>query len=188
MRQRLTQYFDYFDFHRTAWRVATAALLVQLSGCFLDPQQPKVQYMPDMADAPTVKAQEDYLDPPVGAIALTSPLYPKTIEEAEKVLTMPPRIAADPETVAKGEVLFDTFCIPCHGKDAKGAGSIISAGFPQPPDITHATYAAKTDGFFFYRITFGSANGVMPGYGYATAVPERWQIVSYLRTLQKAGH
>jgi mono/diheme cytochrome c family protein len=165
---------------------AAAALLA--SACNLDPETTKVQYMPDMADAPTVKAQENYLDPPPGSVPLTTPLYPKTIEEAEKVLTMPPRLAADPDITEKGKALFNTFCIPCHGADAKGHGSIISAGFPQPPDITHPTYAARGDGFFFYRITFGSASGVMPSYGYAISVHERWQIVNYLRTLQKAGH
>lgn len=166
-----------------------ATSLVALAACNpLDPETTKIQYMPDMADAPTVKAQENYLDPPVGAMALTVPLYPKTVEDAEKVLKMPPVFASDPQINEKGKVMYDTFCAPCHGADAKGGGSIISAGFPQPPDITHPTYSARGDGFFFYRITFGSASGVMPSYGHAISVHERWQIVSYLRTLQKASH
>jgi S-disulfanyl-L-cysteine oxidoreductase SoxD len=153
------------------------------TGCFGDNNQTILQWMPDMADSPTVKPQEDYLDPPVGSVSMRSLIYPKTVEEAEKVLNMPPRIAQDVKSIAEGRVLFDTFCAVCHGKDAKGK-STLTADFPGRPDLTLDYYKGKKDGFFFYRITFGGA--VMPAHGYATSPWERWQIVKYLRTLQNA--
>lgn len=159
-----------------------------LTACDHGPNGRKIQYVPDMADSPAPKAQKEYLDPPAFAVAMNATPYPKTVEEAEQMLKTPDAIAADPKTPEKGKQHYETFCVPCHGKDAKGIGTLGNVGAPQPPDITSATYATKGDGFFFYRITFGSASTLMPGYGHAISTHERWQIVAHLRNLQKAGH
>lgn len=168
------------------WLLALGGVLLA-TGCDVGANGRKIQYMPDMADSPAPKAQKEYLEPPEGSVSMSAIVYPKTVEEAEKVLMTPELIARDPNTPAKGKVLFDTFCIMCHGKDAKGHGT-LGPNFPQPPDLTNAVYVQKSDGFFFYRITFGSASTLMPGYGHAISAHERWQIIAHLRNLQKAGH
>lgn len=150
------------------------------TSCRIDGTGTKMQWAPDMADSAANKPQRSYLDPPEGAVAMNALFYPKTAEEAEKQYVFPEAIAKDPEILPKGKQLFETFCQPCHGADAKG-GHLNPAIVP--PDLTHPTYAARADGFFFYRITFGTA--VMPGYGHAISSWERWYIVKYLRTLQK---
>ena len=87
-------------------------VLVALSGaCRFNDQQTKLQYMPDMADAPTVKSQESYLDSPEGAVAMEDEIYPETAEEAEASMTMPASFAQDSERFAKGEKLWMTFCV-----------------------------------------------------------------------------
>jgi mono/diheme cytochrome c family protein len=154
----------------------TGALAKLLGG---DSSQPKVQYVPDMADAPTMKPQENYLEPPEGAVSMSAVLYPKTVEEAEANLKNP--LPNDPQVLALGEKMFNTYCIPCHGAAAKGDGSITDL-YPQPPDLTTELYQKRADGFFFYRITFGA--NIMPGYGHATVPHERWAVVHYLRKLQ----
>lgn len=140
----------------------------------------KIQYMPDMVDSPTTKAQESYLEPPEHVVPTNGVLYPDTVEEAQEVFRNP--YPPSDANIAQGKALYNTFCIPCHGADARGGGS-LGPQAPVPPDITHANYRSMTDGFFFYRITFGK--GMMPGYGHSTSPGERWQIVHYLRTLQK---
>jgi mono/diheme cytochrome c family protein len=158
-----------------------------LSACDKDPNATKLQYMPDMADAPTVKAQEDFLDPPEGSVAMSAILYPANADEAEKQLQNPFAGVPEPEAIthlAQGKVLFETYCAVCHGIDAKGEGYIVDK-FPRPPDLAADPYLTRADGFFFYRITFGSA--IMPSYGHAISPHERWQIILHLRTLQKAG-
>jgi hypothetical protein len=55
--------------------------------------------------------------------------------------------------------------------------------YPPTPDLTQGIYLEKADGFFFHRITFGSA--VMPFMGDKLDAPERWEVVSWLRELQK---
>ncbi len=171
-------------------RLAAGVVLgaaVLMAGCRLEGEtsnaDTKVQYVPDMADAPTSKPQKSYLDPPESAVAMSALPYPKTPEDAEKLLQMPPRIAQDPGTAAAGAKHYETFCRVCHGADGKGKHS-LGPNFPMPPDITHEAYVKRGDGFFFYRITFGSA--IMPSYGHATNPIERWQIIRHLRTLQGA--
>ena len=158
------------------------AILGQVA-CHKDGNQTKLQYMPDMADNPVVKAQRGYIDPPEGSVAFgANVIYPDTPEDSEKFLNNP--FPASDAILASGKDLFTTYCAVCHGDDAKGGGTFVEL-YTRPPDLTAATYVARKDGFFFYRITFGGA--IMPGYGHSTAPNERWHIVHYLRTLQKAG-
>lgn len=154
-----------------------------LVGCRIDGTGTKMQWAPDMADAPTSKPQKSYLDPPPNAVAMSAFFYEKTPESAEMVHVMPEEIAADIDGryEEKGRQLFETFCAVCHGADGQG-GHSLGPNFPTPPVIVHPTYRERKDGFFFYRITFGTS--VMPGYGYATLPDERWMIVKHLRTLQ----
>jgi mono/diheme cytochrome c family protein len=169
--------------------VAAAVLALGLAswavgGCRYDGTGTKMQWAPDMADAPTAKPQKTYLDPPAGAVAMEGVDYPKTPEEAETTLKVPERVDQDPEASAKGKALFETFCSVCHGLDGKGVGT-LGPKYPQAADLTNPLYHTRGDGFFFFRITFGGA--LMPAYGHAISVNERWYIVRYVRELQKAG-
>jgi mono/diheme cytochrome c family protein len=155
-----------------------------LAGCDVGPNGRKIQYVPDMADSPAPKAQKEYLEPPEGAVAMNAIFYPKTVEEAEKMLTMPDAIAKDPQLAQKGEQLFNTFCIACHGQAADGKNH-LGPNFPPPPNLTADVYKQHADGFFFYRITFGGS--LMPAYGHAISAYERWQIIAHVRNLQKAA-
>ena len=144
-----------------------------------DKRATKVIYMPDMVDVPTVKVLEDYIDPPDNSVSRRAIYYPETVEDAEAQLKNP--LVASEHNLEKGKKIYDTYCIVCHGADAKGGGSLTSA-YPAAPDITTSDYSSRGDGFFYYRITFGAA--LMPGYGHSIIEKERWQTVQYLRTLQ----
>ena len=161
---------------------AVLGLLAALAtaGCKYDGTGTKMQWAPDMADSPANKAQRSYLDPPVGAVAMDAIFYPKSPEEAEKTLIMPPAIA-QADNMEKAKTLFNTFCIPCHGPKGNGIG-LLGEFYPRAADLTNQIYWSRRDGFFFYRITFGSA--IMPSYGYAISPHERWLIVKYVRHLQ----
>lgn len=158
-------------------------LTLVLAGCRFDGTGTKMQWAPDMADSPTSKPQKSFIDPPLHAVPMNAMFYEKTPEAAETVHVMPVEMAADSDGrfEARGKVLYETFCAVCHGVEGKGTHS-LGPNFPTPPDITHPSYRERKDGFFFYRITFGTS--VMPGYGYATLPEERWMILKHLRTLQ----
>jgi mono/diheme cytochrome c family protein len=128
-----------------------------------------------------VKAQEDFLDPPENSLATNAIIYPDDYAVAETEL--PNNLPQTEENIAKGKFLFNTYCAVCHGESGDGHG-YLGAKYPgNPPDISRPEMAARKDGFFFMMISKG--RGMMPPYGYATTHTERWQIISYLRTLQQ---
>lgn len=151
------------------------------SGCRVNSTQTKLQYMPDMADSPTVKAQENYLEPPEGSVQIDGILYPDSIEESAKLLQNP--YESSDEILAEGKALWDTFCITCHGPEGKGDNALGEDKYPPVPNITEGGYTEYADGHIFHRITFGGA--LMPAYGHAISADERWKIVHYLKELQK---
>jgi len=92
-------------------------------------------------------------------------------------------IAVSPEVLAKGKKLYEDNCQKCHGKGGKGDGPAAAAlPPPKPADWTSAKVAAETDGEIFWKISNG--RGAMPPWKH---LPEkdRWDLVNYIRTLQK---
>jgi hypothetical protein len=164
--------------HSTALKALLFLAAIGSTSC--DTSKTKIQYVPDMADAPTLKPQENYLERPEHAVPLYSMVYPKTKEEAATLLQdpLPP---GDPKVLQLGEKMWNTYCIPCHGAAGKSDGSIVDV-YVRPPDITDPAYHSVKDGSLFHTITFGQ--NIMPGYGHATQIHERWAIVRYIRKLQ----
>ncbi len=164
----------------------TALTLTGVSAC--DPHgrnTTKLQYMPDMADGPVAKAQRSFLNPPDGSVTINAILYPETYDQAEQELRNPFGEGAQvgKDVVEKGKVMYDTFCAVCHGLDGKGK-ALLGDAYPIPvPDITREELVGKKDGFFFLRISKGGQQ--MPAYAYAISPHERWQLITYLRTLQQ---
>ena len=74
-----------------------------------------------------------------------------------------------------GRELYGAHCASCHGASAQGSGTI--------PPLAHSAVQTATDGELFWFITTGSVKEqAVPSW---SALPEqqRWQIVTYLKTL-----
>lgn len=91
-------------------------------------------------------------------------------------------VAPTAESVARGEKLFSIYCTPCHGVGGKGDGPVTPRFIP-PPDLASAPVQGKPDGHISYYIGYGGA--LMPAYGEAVSVADRWDLVNYVRTLAK---
>jgi len=91
-------------------------------------------------------------------------------------------VAATRESVARGGALFAIYCTPCHGPGGKGDGPVTPRFIP-PPDLTSPQVQGRPDGHMAYYIGYGGA--IMPAYGEALSVHERWDLVNYVRTLAK---
>ena len=87
--------------------------------------------------------------------------------------------------VERGQKLFNTYCIVCHGKYAMGDGTVPQRGFPAPPSLLDRKARDFVDGRIFHVITTGQ-NNVMPSYAGAIFPEDRWAVVSYVRALQAA--
>ena len=170
---------------RGKWLLLAVAAFTFLTSCNKDKDgysiNTKMQYVPDMADAPRVKSQLSYLDPPARSVPRETLIYRNTHEDSEKYERNP--FAATPLIVSQGKEVYGKICVTCHGPDGKGNKKL--KGFPTPPDITNPTYLERKDGYFFHLITFGSKAKVMPGLGHATDISERWKVIHYMRTLQR---
>jgi len=78
---------------------------------------------------------------------------------------------------------IETNCVPCHGPGGKGDGPAAAAlPPPKPADWTSAKIAQETDGELFWKISNG--RGPMPPWKHLSET-ERWDLVNYIRTLQK---
>ena len=92
-------------------------------------------------------------------------------------------MAGNKTAVAEGKKLADTNCVTCHGPEGKGNGPAAAAlPPPKPADWTSAKVAAETDGEIFWKISNG--RGAMPPWKHLPD-NQRWQLVTYIRSLQK---
>ncbi len=89
------------------------------------------------------------------------------------------------DVLARGKLIFTTFCIGCHGAKGKGDGQLYSSGlYPlKPRDISAAPTAKLKDGMIFHTITLGF--GSMGAHGAQIKPDDRWKLVLYVRELQK---
>ena len=88
----------------------------------------------------------------------------------------------DKAAMANAQKLVETNCQTCHGASGKGDGPAAAALQPKPADWTSAKIAKETDGELFWKISNG--RGPMPPWKHLPD-QERWEIVNYIRTLQK---
>jgi mono/diheme cytochrome c family protein len=87
------------------------------------------------------------------------------------------------ENLAHGKVLFETVCAPCHGQLGKGDGSVVHLLAHKPANLLTGVSTNLPDGYVFGYIRNG---GIwMPSYDDAMSATERWQIVLYMRDLEK---
>ncbi len=84
--------------------------------------------------------------------------------------------------LARGAMVYATFCEVCHGPAGKGDGTVAQRGFPAPPSLLAPRALALPDGQIFHIITFGQGN--MPSYASQVDRDDRWKAILYVRSLQ----
>jgi hypothetical protein len=84
-----------------------------------------------------------------------------------------------------GKQKFLTFCSPCHGNFAQG-DSRLRGQFPNPPMLQSVKVRNWPDGNIYHVITEGQ--NIMPSYAAQIQRDDRWAIIHYIRTLQRAQH
>ncbi len=161
------------------------------------PTQRNFHFFPDMVNSPAHEAQAPApllasgtavdLRPPEGAVArgYLPLLYEATPEDAARAgaeLRSPHGDAAGAAAVERGGFVFATFCVTCHGAGGEGDGPVTSRGVPPPPSLLLPHALELADGQMYHITTFGQGN--MAGYASQVARADRWNVISYIRTLQ----
>jgi mono/diheme cytochrome c family protein len=96
-------------------------------------------------------------------------------------------VAATPESLARGQVLFERNCAICHGARGLSAEAPILPVYPVMMAYNLAMGGAlvRSDGYIYGMIRVG--RGLMPPYGHQVSHFDRWNIVNYVRQLQATG-
>ncbi len=139
----------------------------------------------DMVETPALKTGSIVRSKPADTIPIGAHEYRVGSKEEALTLTNPNKVG--PLNVSNGKRLFTVNCTPCHGyQDEKGVTPSLVAQkqLMAGPDLGSDLYAARPDGLFYGTIHFGGM-AVMPRVGYKLSPEETWDIVSYIRWMQK---
>lgn len=86
------------------------------------------------------------------------------------------------EVLKEGQVLFERFCIHCHGEKGAGDGTVPSTGKYPPPPAYDGPLKDLPAGQIFYSITYGK--NAMGSHASQLNKEERWKVVYYVQKLQ----
>ena len=186
---------------RTGWNVLLLGALVMMVALgWTGPAQTRLrnfEYFPDMARSlryntfapnPNFSDGKTLQSPPPGTMPIEDPIVSPRLREAERVPrageeAQNPFPTNDAPALARGRVVFETFCQPCHGPGGAGDGIVPTRGFPTPPSLAAGRAVTMNDGALFRTVTRGTAE--MPAYAAQIAPSDRWKVVLYVRSLQQ---
>ena len=180
---------------RLALIIATFALAACQGG-----DKPNIEFIQDMFETPAIKAQRydewspnhsGMRAPPENTVPVgfTPYKYPTNPDLAGKELKNPFAGGIDNEQLFQGARLYETNCAVCHGHNGEGGeaahSSVAALMALKPPSLLSDKIRNYPDGHIYHIITMGQ--GMMGPY--ASHVPQRyrWQVVSYIRQLQKTA-
>lgn len=96
-------------------------------------------------------------------------------------------VPADQASLARGEEMYLRMCAVCHGPSGLSADAYIIEKYAmliafQPAGVR---VAGLSDGYIYAIIAAG--RNFMPAYAHQVTYFDRWHIVNYVRTLQRAA-
>jgi mono/diheme cytochrome c family protein len=191
--------------------LASLFLTFGLSACLHE--EPTYVYMPDMVYNPALKAQSvgsmrppvpgtiprDYVPYPYANINGQAPV-PGSAEAKEKAALgivpssldtgYPGNAIKNPlrptmAVLKRGETVFNTYCIVCHGPQGMGDGFIVPR-YPRPPSLQSDKIRKWPDGNIYHVVTVGQ--NLMPSYASQITPGDRWAVIHYVRALERAQH
>ena len=90
-------------------------------------------------------------------------------------------VKMDGRTVERGKKLFREHCLQCHGETGVGDGKMAKQLGYKPANLALDGVNQQADGEIFWKISKGKEP--MPAWEKQLRPRERWDLVSYIRTL-----
>jgi mono/diheme cytochrome c family protein len=181
-----------------------AGALFLAASCSKGPNDPGMEYMPDMYRTPAYKAYSVnalFADSSSARLPVSGTIprdytffhYPSTnegYEAASRDLKNP--FETNEKNLAAGKKLYTNFCMHCHGEGGNADGSLIATGkFPPPPSYISGVSSRGgnmkdlTDGKIFHTITYGV--NLMGSHASQLNPDERWKVTMYVRSMMSAS-
>ena len=117
------------------------------------------------------------------------------VEAPEEFTSLENPFAEDHEAIEQGNELFQAYCAACHGPEGQGDGVAAETLDPKPATLADGVMMDElNDGYLYWRVSLGGQmepfNSAMPAWEAALSEEQRWQIISFVRTLavESDGH
>lgn len=170
------------------------AITFVLSACNGGPNKTNIEWIQNMMDQISIKAQ-DWNPKEPGQLQMRTP-PPHTVARghtpfkydgdpvAAEKMANPFKNETSKEFQALGQKNYEVYCKVCHGVTGAGDGSVAEKMDVKPRNLINAEAKAYSDGRIYYAITAG--RGVMGSY--INQIPSeeaRWAVVNFVRSLQR---
>lgn len=190
--------------------VAVSALF---GSCTREADSPGYEYMPDLYRSPSVETngKKSWSDsilvngkwvandtvrmgnmlPPEGTIPVgfTPFPYPNTpVGDSLAGMFWNNPLQHGDAIEEEGKVLYERYCIYCHGAKGDGAGKLVEEGkFSSRPTAYADLFQQNklSDGHVYYVITYGK--NMMGSYASQLSPEERWKVITYVERLGRGG-
>lgn len=123
--------------------------------------------------------------PPPGTVAhssqATQERQASELAADDKLQDVP--VALTSQLFRRGQDRFDTFCATCHGVLGDGNSQVAENMLLRPPPSLHEARLRALPIGRLYRV-IRDGYGLMPAYGPALSVDDRWAVIAYVGALQ----
>jgi hypothetical protein len=90
-------------------------------------------------------------------------------------------LPADKETIARGVLAYEYFCIMCHGSKYNGDGTVGQSFAPLPTDLRSPYVQQMEADELFRSISYGIQRH--PPMFYTVSLEDRWSIIHWIQSL-----
>ena len=90
--------------------------------------------------------------------------------------------AGQASAAAAGKQAYAATCSACHGPSGRGDGPASAALNPRPANYTTSAISGESDGSLFWKLSEG--RGAMVAFKGSFSEKQRWELITYIRTLQ----
>jgi mono/diheme cytochrome c family protein len=95
-----------------------------------------------------------------------------------------PVFPGDAQAIARGRVVYTTFCRQCHGMEYDGNGTVGQSFAPLPADLRSSRVQELADGVMFQHISYGAGSkSRQPALATTVRIDDRWNVIAYIKSI-----
>jgi mono/diheme cytochrome c family protein len=95
-----------------------------------------------------------------------------------------PILPGDAQAIARGQLVYATFCQQCHGREYDGNGTVGQSFAPLPTDLRSPQVQELMDGVLFQHISYGAGSqSRQPALATTIRIDDRWCVIAYIKSI-----